>query len=265
MTQLRELQRAFQSRILSFERGIEAELTGAHRADFESRLGAYVGGYRARLVEALGTTYPVLKATLGEEEFERQMRLYIDSTPSRYVSVRHYGAEIAGRMRSADLAGGDGEALSELAQWEWTLADVFDAPDDGALRVEAMAAVPPDAWPAATFQLRACVRRLRTHTNAVEWWRAANGLSDQPASLAKAHPAEWLLWRRGVKTLFRSLDPLEAEALDAISTGTAFGSLCELLARQRPELEVASYAASHLRGWIAEELISACSCGSALG
>jgi Putative DNA-binding domain len=255
---LRELQRAFQARILALEPGIEPELTDARNADFGARLEAYVGGYRARLVEALGTTYPVLKVTLGEEEFERQMRLYIDSIPSRHYSVRHYGAGIAQHMAAHD-PGGIGQALSELACWEWTLADVFDAADDVPLEVATLAAVPAEAWPTLSFTLRASVRRLETRTNVVEWWRAANGLCERPGSLAPSAPARWLLWRRGVKTLFRSLDLVEAEAFAAVREGARFAAVCERLSPHADEPDVALRAASLLRGWLAEELIARCS------
>jgi len=253
--QLRELQRAFQARILTLNTGIEAELEGAQNADFDARLDAYVGGYRARLVEALGTTYPVLKMTLGDDEFDRQMRLYIDSIPSNHYSVRYYGGGIAEHVSTED-PGGRGTALSELARWEWTLADVFDAPDDAPLDVATLATVPPNAWPTVSFTLRATVRNLETRTNVVEWWRAANGLCESPGTLRSSAPTQWLLWRRGVKTLFRSLDPVEAEALSAVRAGSTFGAVCERLAQYVGESEVALRAASLLRGWIAEELIA---------
>jgi putative DNA-binding protein len=256
--QLRELQRAFQARVLALEPGIEAELKNAQSADFGARLDAYVGGYRTRLVEVLGTTYPILKATLGDDEFERHMRRYIDSIPSRHYSVRHYGADIAQHMATQD-PGGIGLALSELARWEWTLADVFDAPDDAPLDVASLAGVPPDAWPSVSFTLRPTVRRLETRTNVVEWWRAANGLCERPDTLLPSAPTRWLLWRRGVKTLFRSLDAAEAAAIDAARDGANFGTICEHFTQYVDEPDVALRAASLLRGWIAEELISRCS------
>jgi len=253
--ELRELQRTFQARILSLQPGIEAQLRGARNADFGARLGAYVGGYRTRLIEVLGTTYPVLKATLGADEFDRQMRVYIDSMPSRHYSVRYYGAQME-EFLATRASQSDGQPLAELAHWEWTLADVFDAPDDAPLDVATLAAVPPEAWSTVSFTLRASVRRLETKTNVVEWWRAANGLYDEPDALILTAPAEWLLWRRGVKTLFRSLDPVEAAALDAALEGATFGTICERLAQCVDERDVALRAASLLRGWIAEELIA---------
>jgi hypothetical protein len=256
--QLKELQRAFQARILSLQPGIEAQLKDARNADFDARLDAYVGGYRSRLVEALGTTYPVLKVTLGDDEFDRQIRLYIDSMPSRHFSVRHYGAGIVEYMVTQEPAEW-GLALSELARWEWTLADVFDAPDGASLDVTTLATVPPTAWHTVSFTLGATVRRLQTRTNVVEWWRAANGLCDRPDALVPSAPTQWLLWRRGVKTLFRSLDPVETAALADVGNGATFGTLCERLARAVEEPDVAMRAATLLRGWIAEELIAGCS------
>ena len=175
---LAELQQQFQQRVLVRQGLIEPELMGAAAPDFEARLGAYVEGYRSRLIEALGATYPALKATLGEEYFGQCMRDYIESTPSRHYSVRYYGALVSERMAAA----GDDRArmLADLARWEWLLAEVFDAPDDEALGVEALAEVPPDAWAGVSFQFRACVRQIDLNSNAVEYWRASKTYAPCP-------------------------------------------------------------------------------------
>ena len=252
---LQELQRAFQARVLLHQEGIEAELNHEDDIDFEARLDTYVEGYRTRLVEALGATYPVLQKTLGSEEFARQMRDYIDTIRSMHYSVREYGADVAQWLKSRSDSGRAKE-LAELARWEWTLADVFDAHDDQSLEISALATVPPAMWPGLSFTLRACVRRFETQSNIVQWWRAANGLCDQPAKLIDGETSQWLLWRRGVKTFFRSLDTVEAPLLDATRRGSTFGELCEQIAPDIPDTEVALRAASLLRGWIAEELIA---------
>jgi hypothetical protein len=255
MMRLQELQRAFQARVLRHQAGIESVLNNPHDADFEPRLDTYVGGYRTRLVEALGATYPVLQTTLGSDEFSRQMRDYINATHSQHYSVREYGADIAQWLTSNDDSS-HAKRLAELARWEWTLADVFDAGDDDPLDMAALARVPAPAWPGLSFTLRACVRRFETHSNIVQCWRAANNLCEPPAELIDEEPSQWLLWRRGVKTFFRSLDTFEALLLDAARTGETFGELCERIAPCVPESEVAFRAASVLRGWMAEELIA---------
>lgn len=195
---LQELQRAFQARVLLHEEGIEAELNHDDDIDCEPRLDTYVEGYRTRLVEALGATYPVLRKTLGSEEFARQMRDYIDTTRSMHYSVREYGADIAQWLKSHSDSG-QAKELAELARWEWTLADVFDAHDDQSLEISALATVPPAAWPGLSFTMRACVRRFETQSNIVQWWRAANGLCDQPAKLIDGETSQWILGAAGLR------------------------------------------------------------------
>jgi hypothetical protein len=252
---LRELQQSFQNRVLRHRRGIESQLNDAQGEDFEPRLNAYVGGYRTRLIEALAATYPALKFTLGADEFEQEMRLYIDSSHSRRFSIRYYGADVAQWISSSVTLGWEGTALAELARWEWTLADVFDAPDDDPLTVEDLSKVVPERWPTLSFSLRACVHRFDSRTNAVEWWRAANRLCEKPTALSKTSPSRWLIWRRGVTTLFRSLDSIEAELLAEVRRGATFGAICERVARSVGEDQSALRAASMLRGWLAEEII----------
>lgn len=253
---LAQLQQEFQQRVLFRDGAIEPELLGAGAPDFQERLGAYVEGYRSRLIEALGTTYSALKATLGEEEFAVRMRRYIESTPSRHYSVRYYGAAVGGLMAAQGEAGARA-TLSDLARWEWTLAEVFDAPDDEPLSIDALGALPPAAWAGVSFRFRACVRRLQMCSNAVDYWRAACQQGAAPAGFAVAAPTQWLLWRRGVATLFRSLDATEALLLDAALSGESFGALCERLVGSLEETQVAMRAASLLKGWISEELIAA--------
>jgi hypothetical protein len=251
---LQELQRAFQARVLQRQAGIESVLNNRHDVDFEARLETYVGGYRTRLVEVLGATYPVLQRTLGRDEFLRQMCDYINATHSQHSSVREYGADIAQWLTCDESS--RAKRLAELARWEWTLADVFDGRDDDPLDIAALARVPAPAWPGLSFTLRACVKRFETHSNIVQWWRAANNLCEPPADLIDEEPSQWVLWRRGVKTFFRSLDALEALLLDAVRAGESFGGLCERIAPCVPESEAAFRAATVLRGWMAEELIA---------
>jgi hypothetical protein len=234
-------------------RCIESQLNEQDE-EFGPRLNTYVAGYRIRLIEALGASYPVLKAALGDDEFEQEARRYVESTSSRHFSVRNYGAALGERLEQR-LPTPHGQALKELAEWEWRLADVFDAPDDVPLDVQKLASVDPGLWPALSFCLRACVRCFDTRTNAVQWWRGVNGLCEKPAELTVSAPGRWLIWRRGVITLFRSLDPLETELLEKLREGATFGLLCESMAQQVGDSDAPQRTASLLRGWLAEEII----------
>jgi hypothetical protein len=251
---LRELQQSFQNRVLRHRRGIESQLNDAQDEDFEPRLDAYVGGYRTRLIEALAASYPVLKATLGDDAFEQEMRRYIESTDSWHFSVRNYGATVGERLQGG-LSTPRGLALTELAEWEWRLSDVFDSADDVPLDVREPAAVAPELWPTLSFSLRACVRCFESRTNAVQWWRAANGLCDKPDELTESPRSRWLIWRRGITTFFRSLGPQESELLEQLRAGANFALLCERMALEVGDADAPQRTASLLRGWLAEEII----------
>jgi hypothetical protein len=94
------------------------------------------------------------------------------------------------------------------------------------------------------------------HSNAVDVWRASKDMCAAPAAFQETAPTRWLLWRRGVSTLFRSVDASEGTALDGACAGHSFGALCAALAGCVEETEVAMRAASLLRGWLSEELIA---------
>lgn len=258
MTGLADLQRAFQRRVLDGDPAFEALLVPPAAGLLGDRVAAYAGGYRARLVEALGITYPVLRQRLGDGEFERRMHAYIEAAPSRHYSIRYYGEGVAASLDGDPL-------LSGIARWEWLLAEVFDAPDDEPFHADRVAAIPADAWPGLRLRLRSSARRITVDRRAVSAWRTANGQAPKPDGVPDGAPdaapgaqaAQWIAWRRGIATFFRSLDATETVAIDAVLAGEPFGELCERLALVLPAEEVAMRAASLLRGWIAEELLAA--------
>ena len=67
----------------------------------------------------------------------------------------------------------------------------------------------------------------------------------------------WVLWRKQLRTYFRSLPPADACALDALREGVCFEELCERLCRWMPADQVAPHAAGLLQIWIDEHLLSA--------
>jgi hypothetical protein len=253
--QLQDLQALFQRCVLERRPGIEAELTDSESDDFPARLGTYTDGYRSRLLEALETTYPGLKTALGEDEFERTMRQFIEAVPSRHFSIRYYGGTLGEFIRTTRTEPG-AEVLEELSRWEWILAEVFDAPDDAPIGSERLAAISPEAWPLVTFIPRASVRSVAISSNAVQWWRWAREGGLKPFAFEGAPTANWRLWRQGVRTMFRSMTAVESAALAVASSGGTFGEMCEVIGREVGAAEAPLRAASILKAWFADEIIA---------
>ena len=253
--QLQHLQRLFQRLILEGHSGIEAELAGSAAEDFPIRLAIYADGYRSRLLEALSTTFPGSKAALGDIEFERAMHQFIESVPSRHYSIRYYGHSLS-KYITAARSEPEASVMHDLVQWEWTLAEVFDAPDDEPIWAERLARISPEVWPTVAFTLRACVKSVATHSNAVQWWRWAKDEGVKPAAFELAPAANWRLWRQGVRTLYRSMDASESAALAVAQASGTFGEICEVIAREVGVADAPLRAASILNGWFADQMVA---------
>ncbi len=260
MSDLEDLQRIAQRHLL--EGGpLPGALGTALSPPVEERWGIYCEGYVLRLVASLATTYDGLAARLGREDFDRLARAFIAGHPSRFRSLRDYGAELAAFLR-ARANDAETRLQADLAAFEWHLASAFDAADVTAAGIGELAALAPEAWPSLRFRAVPGLGRLCTTTNAVAAWRAARAaLEADPAAgpvpgppATDTDPVEWLIIRPALETRFRSLPDDEAEALDRVLSGATFAELGEALAARHGE-NAALAAATWLKGWLTEGVL----------
>lgn len=255
MSGLASLQGDFQQYLLRGDPAIETRVTGSARVPAGVRLRIYGDAYRGRLAEALAATYSGL-AKLLDEDFGELAQAYVTSHDSVFFSIRDYGEDLA-RYLATEERYAAAPLLADLARWEWAMTQVFDAADAAPLLPEALARVAPDEWPQLRFQWHPSVTRLELAWNAPQVWQALTEERERPAAALASEAVPWLLWREGLTTYFRSLDPTEARALDAARRGWPFGELCELLCERLGDDEAPLAAATYLRGWVGAGLITA--------
>jgi hypothetical protein len=251
---LRALQQAVQNYILRGDPAIAAQVIGTAKVDAATRLRLYADAYRLRLLEALETDYPGLKAMAGDEEFDRLGRAYIDAHPSRYRSLRWFGDAVSEFLRVTPPYSGY-PVFAEMAAFEWALSDAFDAEDSALAGIADMAALPAESWPGLRFVAHASLHRLDLRWNVPLLWKAIDAGEEPPAPEENAHPVAWLLWRHGLVTHYRSLGVDEAWALDALRRGESFATLCEDLTEWVDAQHVAGHAAGLLKQWLTDGLI----------
>ncbi len=119
MSELATLQGDFQQYLLRGDPAIGARVTGTARVPAATRLAVYGGAYRARLAEALATTYAAL-AKLLDADFEELAQAYVASHDSPYFSVRYYGEDLARFLESEERYAA-APLLADLARWEWAM------------------------------------------------------------------------------------------------------------------------------------------------
>jgi hypothetical protein len=245
---LRRLQQDLQRHLLGAQSAIAEGIVDAPPLPIEDRLGIYRNAYQIRLIEALGETYPILHKILGDEVFSALGEAFVAAQPSAHRSIRWYGRELGEFLRSTPPYA-DQPILAELAVFEWTLAEVFDAPDAQNLPRAALSAIDPAEWGHLIFRLHPSLRRLSMKWNAPAVWRSASHDETPPQPQLLEQPTVWLLWRQNLQNYFRSLDPIESAALDSALSGDAFADLCAALAAWLPEEQIPLRAATLLGSW----------------
>src|SRR5512137_2036004 len=135
--QLAVTEARFQDNVLTGDPAIDSQIEGDGAQFRDTRLGIYRNAYRLRLAEVLRTDYEVLHAYLGDELFDALAREYIAAHPSTFRNVRWFGGKLAECLRSAPRFAEHPE-LADLAQFEWSLGQAFDAPDEDAIGFEAV-------------------------------------------------------------------------------------------------------------------------------
>lgn len=246
---LRQLQREMQNGLLGERSAIEAHIADTPPLTREARVGIYRHAYVARLIEALQNYYPVLYQILGDDDFEALGAAFVRAHPSVHRSIRWYGRELADFLQ-VEPPFAEQPILAEIARFEWSLAKAFDSADSRLLGRAALASVEPAAWADLTFQFHPSVQRLAFEWNTVSVWKALSAEESPPAPERSAGGVGWLVWRRDLENYFRSLDPVEATALDAALEGRNFAQICGALAQQLPESDVPLRAASLIATWL---------------
>jgi hypothetical protein len=255
MTTLLTIENTFLDYLLDDNQAIFQHIISTNKVPAEVRLGIYGHAYRSRLQEALQTSYSILHQYLGDEQFETLCNTYIESHPSQFRSIRWFGDQLPAFLNHHEPYQ-EYPYLAELAQFEWTMALVFDAADSPIMQLDDMQKIPPNAWSDMQLNVHPSLHRLALSWNVVQIWQAITDdqALDEPQQCASTVP--WILWRNELTTQFSSLPVEEAWAIDAVANGSTFGELCEGLCQWMDEENVGMHAASLLKGWITAGLIT---------
>jgi hypothetical protein len=254
--ELDTLERDFQALVMDGTSGIERAVVGTARVPVATRLDIYSNAYRARLTEALENNYPKLAQLLGGQQFGELALLCIERQPSTHYSVRWFGERLSELLASTNPYR-EHPLAAELARWEWSMTLAFDAADVPVVTRAKLGEYPPEQWGELAFVLQPALQLVALRTNAPSIWRALGRGETPPEEVCEATARDWLIWRRGLDTLYRSVSTVEARALCAVRDRASFAIVCEILAGELGENAAAPEAAKLLARWLEDELVSA--------
>jgi hypothetical protein len=254
---LGDLQRAFQDYLLLTRDTFSGAVRDTRKADRLTLLGVYRDAYVLRLIEVLTADFPGLMAMAGPADFNHMARAYIAAHPSRTPSVRWFGRHLPDFL-AATPPYNRSPAAAEMARFEWTLGEAFDAPDARPVGAADLMALPAEAWETLVFAPLPSLHRLSLAFDVPQAWQRREEVEpgDLEVAAAKA-PKDWVVWRPERTTHFRSLEPDEASMLAAMIEAHPFPELCEALVPHVGEDQAPARAAGRLRSWVEEGMIGA--------
>ena len=94
-------------------------ILGDDRLDAKERLGIYRGSVHGILTQSLGDTFPVCKALLGEEFFDKMCDRFIDKYPPSTPFFSHYGDNLSTFLSDFDPVKTI-PFIADVAAFEWT-------------------------------------------------------------------------------------------------------------------------------------------------
>ncbi len=255
MSRLQELQSSFRDAVVALDDGFEAEIAATDRVGVKDRIAIYANAYRSRLIECLEDNYDALHTLLGDDQFVALCQAYVDAHPPHHFSIRWYGDRLADFAR-VNAPYRDHPYVAELAAFQWTLLEAFDAADRTPVALAEVASIAPTEWPGMRLAFHPSVRRLDLRWNVPTIWSQIDQGHDPVDAPREGDGVSWLVWRQDLQQHFRSLDPDEAWAIDRAREGASFEELCEGLCSWHDESGVPVHAAGLLKRWINDGLVT---------
>lgn len=255
---LAELQSLFQQAVVDGDDAVLPLIADSSRTDRTTLLGVYRHAYRARLVEILRNDYAELVRIAGDGTFDVLAHGYVVAHPSRTSNARWYGHAFPEYIASRPDHIAHPE-LADVAGFTRALNDAFDAADGSRLTLAQLAAVPPTLWGDLVFAPHPSLRRVDLATNGLDLWtwvQDDDGDATRPEVRRLAEPVRLAVYRPELTPRYRKLAYEEAMMLDEMAKGVAFAGLCEMVSTYGEEDGAALRAASHLRTWIEEGMLS---------
>ncbi len=256
---LHELQsRVARSLLDEFKAPAPAGLVAGDPARAAARFMIHRGNVVESLANALGHTYPAVKAVSGEHNFRVLAAAYVRARPPLRPELMSYGGDFPGFVAGHTAATRDFPFLPDLARLEWAMNEVYFADDAPPLAGETLGAVPPERLPALRLAVHPAARLVASDHPIHAIWAAAtagDAPPDPPSGGGAPHGEAVLVARpSGPVECFR-LDAGETVFLGAVAAGAPLEKALAEAAAAAPGFDLSvALAAALSRGVFGAEV-----------
>lgn len=253
MPTLKELQHNFIDFLIDNDSPLESLIVDQKPVPIDTRLHIYKNAYRERLKEVIALDHEILAAYLGHDLFDQVVYGYIAKYPSTFTSLRQLADRLP-KYLTEEAPFSELPELAELADFERSLLQVFDAGDVDRKDFNDLLALEPELWPEMCLRFHPSTQVKAFTWNVIPIWQALK--IDREPPEREQEDSTWLLWR-GTDRLssFISIQADEHAALTAFLKGSDFSEVCEVLNLWHAEEVVGELAVGLLKKWFEIGLI----------
>lgn len=260
---LAQSQAEFMANVLDEDHALPAGWSARHAAG----LAIYRNNYRTSLVEALRSTFERTAAYVGEDAFRQAAAHHLITHPPGSWTLDHAGDGFAETLR--ELFKSDPE-VAELGWLEAAMQRAFVAADaaplDAESFAEATALFTEDDWSDMRLRFLPGTALAPVAHDIPALWRAIDPDGEVPKQADRLDaPMHLLVWREGLKPVFRLVDSSEGEAMTGLIGGASYGDACAMLVERLGEEAAIAQAGAMLGRWLHDGLIEGVSSPSARG
>jgi len=182
------------------------------------QLAVYVNAYRFRLFDVTGEDYPVLKHFLGDDDFNRLIKDFVNSAHSEHFNIGRYAVNLLDFLKNQ---GPGGEFAVELAVLENAISQCADGEESTALQPEHLAGMTAEKFMDSVLYPRTALQLFAFKYPVNAYFRAVmEGQSPKPPTLEKTH----LVVFRHEDTVWRmDLEDAEYALLGELFAGKTIG------------------------------------------
>lgn len=241
------IQNDWKNALLNVEAPIPSGLRTWNGSAAEQRFQVYRNNVMTTLIEALGETFSVTRALVGEEFFRGMARGYVRHSPPTCPNLAEYGDCFAAFIRDY-VPARSLPYLSEIARLEQAYVEVYHGADAEPLASDAASAVLSDGSQLASsrLDLHPAFRVVRSSYAVGSIWAAHRGHGD----LSAVNPSEsenvWVC-RTGLQVAVLLMSAGDCCFAQALKSGESLESAVSKSLREDPAFDLTACLALMFR------------------
>lgn len=155
-----------------------SHVIGDEKLTAEQRFGIYSGSVHGILTQALGLTFPVCKALVGDDFFDNMCKIFIDKHPPTTSFFAEYGNKLPTFLSTFEPVK-DISYLVDVTRLEWARHEVYHKQVQQGIDFDKLAEVTEEQQANLTFTLSETLHLLQSNYRIDDIWFAHQEDSEQ--------------------------------------------------------------------------------------